>query len=559
MKVIIETILKSILTENRVKNIKKKYPELVDSTGESPIIDYFIANDPSGNNKYLEWMIKAITHKPTTNFAMDYLDDRGWEEGVWGEVAGLIVQVVKHFHELSPYIVYTDEDGDQRGSKDLYSYRLIDEGSLRILMNDLNEANKKKLQSEAIKKAKKESDKIYETEDWLVIRPKSWLASCFYGAGTKWCTTEKKTDVHFIRETSNNFLIYVINKKNQLGNNYDKVAWQISYKKNYAQTMSNDFVDSDFVKLWNTIDDNFAFQAEPYLALLPSELIENIKSYVQKEINIVIEKKQFYEDPKIQAIINMIGSSDDLFITKNNYSHYGLDAYKVNSDEETAVFAVGTEDEINAAIIEYLEGMYDGMSDSEILEGVRNVEKYITFDDASEIARNEASYRIEDLSDEEVLAEASSERKLRDRVEAYEINLGIKESNESEIEELEDKEELTTEESEYLEELKEENRELTADLELEFKRIRDALYRTYFESILYRLENEPLDWLWEMGYYNRKKNQFEESTFNFITFDRDLYFSDMAENENAGLLGEDGEYDYQSVNGVRYYIVRVND
>ena len=102
-------IIENILLENRVKDIKKKYPQLVDGTGEYPIIDYFVANDPSGNNKYLEWMVKAMLHKPTAETIMDEIGDYSWREGVWGDVAGFIVDLVKTFHKMLPYLVHKND------------------------------------------------------------------------------------------------------------------------------------------------------------------------------------------------------------------------------------------------------------------------------------------------------------------------------------------------------------------------------------------------------------------------------------------------------------------
>jgi len=68
MNIILENIRK-VLLENRVGDVKKKYPEV-----EPAIIDYFVKEDPSGNNKYLDWLVKAITHGPTIQSVEDILD-----------------------------------------------------------------------------------------------------------------------------------------------------------------------------------------------------------------------------------------------------------------------------------------------------------------------------------------------------------------------------------------------------------------------------------------------------------------------------------------------------
>lgn len=45
-------IKKILLHEGRVGDMKKRYPE------HSDTVDFFVNNDPSGNNKYLQWMMR---------------------------------------------------------------------------------------------------------------------------------------------------------------------------------------------------------------------------------------------------------------------------------------------------------------------------------------------------------------------------------------------------------------------------------------------------------------------------------------------------------------------
>ena len=48
-------ILEQLLTENRIQQAKDKYPCI-----PPRLVDYLATNDPSGNNKYLDWMCKQI-------------------------------------------------------------------------------------------------------------------------------------------------------------------------------------------------------------------------------------------------------------------------------------------------------------------------------------------------------------------------------------------------------------------------------------------------------------------------------------------------------------------
>ena len=83
---------KKVLLENRVDDVKEKFPEV-----DPEIINYFVRHDPSGNNKYLEWMVKAITHKPTLQTIGEILNDN---ELGWGEPAAFIVNLIQKFHVI---------------------------------------------------------------------------------------------------------------------------------------------------------------------------------------------------------------------------------------------------------------------------------------------------------------------------------------------------------------------------------------------------------------------------------------------------------------------------
>lgn len=55
--------------------------------------------------------------------------------------------------------------------------------------------------------------KVYEDDEWLLIRPLTYMASKKYGSNTKWCTTQSNNSEYFIKYSSKGVLIYCINKK----------------------------------------------------------------------------------------------------------------------------------------------------------------------------------------------------------------------------------------------------------------------------------------------------------------------------------------------------------
>jgi hypothetical protein len=48
----------------------------------------------------------------------------------------------------------------------------------------------------------------------LILKPKTYEASCYYGSGTKWCTSSKDTKEHFRKYTREGELYYFIDKTN---------------------------------------------------------------------------------------------------------------------------------------------------------------------------------------------------------------------------------------------------------------------------------------------------------------------------------------------------------
>lgn len=561
LKELSNIIIESILLENRVKDVKKKYPQLADGTGEYPIIDYFVANDPSGNNKYLEWMVKAMLHKPTIKTIGEILGSNEYEkDGIWGETAGFIKMLVGKFHNLLPYLVHKNDEGEEEGTTDLYQYKFTDSEMINYLIFDIEQATERKRKKDELEKAKKESDKIYADTNWLVVRPRTWESSCVYGAGTKWCTTNKSSSSHFVRETKDHFLFYVINRNLDSSNITYKVAWQIPFMKDYSEVIYDDgTINQNKIKLWNAEDNNFVRNSTTYIESIPIEVKLKIKNYMQSKMDVKYENMGYSEDPYIQALTEHLGLSEEDVdnIETADFTQYGMTIYTIESSGES--YAVGTYDDVENAKREWAEQHVDDLGYEDVLS-TYNPERYIYINDARYIAQDYAESRIGDLSDEEVLEEAKLDSKLKINVENWEVNKGIFESNEEEIDELESADELTEDEEQELKDLKLENEELKKDLEKDFKYIRNLLYEEFYESELYRLETDPLDWLWEMGYYNKKSNTFDKSVFKnrIIGINHDDLIYDMAEDLDYGYFSDDGEYSDVSIMGENYYIFSVS-
>lgn len=62
------------------------------------------------------------------------------------------------------------------------------------------------------KELEKQVKILFDTEEWLLVRPLTYLSSKKYGSNTKWCTTTENNPEYFLKYTTNGVLIYCINK-----------------------------------------------------------------------------------------------------------------------------------------------------------------------------------------------------------------------------------------------------------------------------------------------------------------------------------------------------------
>ena len=233
--------LQDLILEGRLEDVKKKFPEV-----NTEIVDYLSQNDPSGNNKYLEWMVSNIVRLGLTRNKIREIRDI-----IEGEFLSSLRKFHENINKITPELVhevYQTEgwmglmkDNSPTGKmlqkifktpKDINSYTDLKEGALTILSRIANTAAEKLTKAE-IKKL--ESNVLLNNQDLLILIPKSYKASCYYGAGTRWCTTNKSSDTYYNRYTSNGTLIYVIDKKSTMENPWYRTAFFIDKSNGDAQ------------------------------------------------------------------------------------------------------------------------------------------------------------------------------------------------------------------------------------------------------------------------------------------------------------------------------------
>ena len=217
-------LLEELLLENRIDDVKKKYPNV-----PSEVIEEFASNDPSGTNKYLDWMVYTksigigtsnvikninLFHKNINKLTKEFFDEF-IKENKFKWLLTDNSPVAKTFQNI------------YKSPKDINTYK--DYGIASVIFKSVDNV----LSKSDVKKL--EANVLYNSDDLLIMIPKSHRASCYYGAGTKWCTTNKESDNYFKNYTNKGTLIYVINKKEPETNPWYKTAFLIEKENGKVQ------------------------------------------------------------------------------------------------------------------------------------------------------------------------------------------------------------------------------------------------------------------------------------------------------------------------------------
>lgn len=257
MKINISEILKSsILLEGRLEDVKAKYP------GHEELIDLLAQEDPSGNNKYLAWMVKHAIGK-------------GQDTQI--PTADLIVDTVKNF----------DVSGD-RLKKEGKSFDINSYKSVQQVIDTLNSLKRRDAPSKS--QLKGNGDLIYNGEDVFVIAPRNWEGSCKFGAGARWCIAQTSTNSHWNSYTKSNMFYFVTSKNLPSSDKNYKIAIQknlTSGKNTYwdvpdtsSSTPQNPEIDETVLAV---IDDHFVKAKKTIFKRLLEDMLAGVKSTLSND------------------------------------------------------------------------------------------------------------------------------------------------------------------------------------------------------------------------------------------------------------------------------------
>lgn len=209
-----------LLRESRKDDLMKKYQNKFSEENLSNIFSNpFIIKT---SYKYADFILKHLN----PNYSFSELDE--------------VIDALQKFDKIQSRLERTD----------INSYKGIFD-----LMTTVNDYVKKD--------EKPKSKKIYEDDKFIVVEPQNFVASCKYGAKTRWCTTQKDNTDFFNRYTSGNQGLYYVISRRDLDENLYKIA--VHFDKNGGLNIY-DASDSTFGKreialfksaypeMWNAIE-----------------------------------------------------------------------------------------------------------------------------------------------------------------------------------------------------------------------------------------------------------------------------------------------------------------
>jgi hypothetical protein len=167
----------------KLDKIKQDNPDL-----NVTIIDIIRSIDPSSTNKYCEFLIKMIKR-----------NDNHQQTIVNALVSGLFgTKTIETLHKFEEH---------SKANRIPLEYRDISKHNEWLTIEE-----SVKIADDIVKRKQleKETKKLYENDEWIVLIPESYESSQLYAYNTKWCITQKSYWNDYKRSSR---IIFVINKK----------------------------------------------------------------------------------------------------------------------------------------------------------------------------------------------------------------------------------------------------------------------------------------------------------------------------------------------------------
>jgi len=350
-------ILEEVLLESRRKDTVERYREVLqDSFMDNPVT--IGSTETESFDDVLKWVENEIPHPKYLEYVLNSMCCGGY-----GAEPEYIMGLIKNFHRLSEKGFIENKDIYSKEYATPKESSFVDLSSLGDVVETGMEIESKK---EKDKSLKKDRDIIYDGPRWTVIVPKSREASCYYGAGTKWCTTNKVENV-FEGYIKQGILYYLIDKTKK--QDMDDIMYKIAIYLTFFEVVSP--VDGSIslapksfessIKMYDANDTQINFKH--IIPLLPVELVDSIKKYYNNYVGTSSEKEKqktsdsliaslmehnffnafkdkFYTTLSENSIYNLVGGFEE-FESQDNDGHGNIWFNFKNNDEIYSIYCLG--------------------------------------------------------------------------------------------------------------------------------------------------------------------------------------------------------------------------
>ena len=287
------TILKTLLNEGRLEDMVKRYSSELPKVW----IEELSKNDPSGNNKYLEWMIKEVIRLEQET------DDIEASVEKTSDAVKCFHENLNRLNEKSATSAFIDAGPKSvverilKSPKDINVYSVESIDVLCQYFENIIPKNTSRI-------------KIHEDDKYLVVTPLTHKASCQYGSHSNWCVSTSN-DSYFHDYTKDGFLIFVIDKKGTNpkkpeANSY-KFAIYIRFEdlnnreewefydmedKRFSSTLGLNLMNETVKEKIDNYVSDFAKNLEKQTVINLEELADNCVFFIEKELgeNTTLEK-----------------------------------------------------------------------------------------------------------------------------------------------------------------------------------------------------------------------------------------------------------------------------
>ena len=197
---------------SRIRDLK------TDTNNNFNIVEVIEVFTPNGKSKYVDMLLRIMFNTPN-------LKEHGDEiiEYITNQYDFVNKEDLKKFSPIQLLLMYKFVD-TYFNSDDLNNYKkfceynernLIDQNDLskyRSFEDIVTQVNIADIKVE-MKELESEVVRVHEDDEWLLVRPTTFLASKKYGSNTKWCTTSENNPEYFLKYAERGVLIYCMNKK----------------------------------------------------------------------------------------------------------------------------------------------------------------------------------------------------------------------------------------------------------------------------------------------------------------------------------------------------------